>query len=556
MFLGINRLWFRRLSSIGLIGLTTITIKGLITKLNDKIPEDDEFSIYTNEQQKLNFFSGMHQPFLTNDIQQLNLFRKHFSEYEFLIETNVNEIKRKHSLKSPVEMKSFEELKNEIVYENTSTLIVGGPPAFISGIEFIKKEKNSIYLNDSRRIPIANGSAWHLENDAQTEAPTNYKPTKFLWEQIKRLVLQNVSLKNISETGEFPWRTIDWIGWISHPDHWFRALKLSFQFQLFILFNDRTKILNDVAQQCFINERFFQELNQILNNKLLFKEHGSIIIARNQQEVNELNQLNQNLIKEGRYLNILSKQDIFNRYAFIPNGMAFAEKPHDTVLNPNFINILKEYFVKQGGTVIDGTLNRIYINEKEKEGGGIASFTNLNGEQKFIKFSRLILSLGNQQIFNSNGKRLFDVVSARGVSMLAHVYLPKGFKVPPVLVCGGTNHLTKLSSKPISINENQDLYLMRLTGGACITPNISNEYTSYYDGTIAIGLIQSVRKSLGIQCQVKPILVYGCNRQVSQYGQIKWIQPSKNIFIQYGAAGGGLTRAPDFITTFYKNNQI
>ncbi len=164
--------------------------------------------------------------------------------------------------------------------------------------------------------------------------------------------------------------------------------------------------------------------------------------------------------------------------------------------------------------------------------------------------------MGNQEILNSNGKRLFDVVSARGVSVLAHVYIPKGFKVPAVLVCGGTNHLTKLSSKPISINENEDLYLMRLTGGACITPNISNEYTSYYDGTIAIGLIQSVRKCLGSQFKVKPILVYGCNRQVSQYGQIKWIQPFKNIFIQYGAAGGGLTRAPDFVTTFYKNNQI
>jgi hypothetical protein len=373
----INRLWFRRLSSIGLIGLTTITIKGLITKLNVKVPEDDEFSIYTNAQHKLNLFSGMHQPFLTNDIQQLNLFRKYFSQYEFLIETNIDQVKKKHSLKSPVQIKSFEEYQNEIIYKTTQTLIVGGPPALISGVEFILKEKNSIYLNDSRRIPIANGSAWHLEHDAQTEAPTNYKPTKFLWEQIKRLILQNVSLKNIWKTGEFPWRTIDWIQWISNPDHWFRALKLSFQFQIFILFNDRTKILNDVARQCFLNERYFQELNQILNNKLLFQEHGSIILARNQQEINQLNQLNQYLIQEGRHLNILSKENLFDRYGFIPNGMAFAEKPHDRVLNPNFINILKEYFLKEGGTVIDGTLNTIYI---------IFSFNFIFGKSRNFKF--------------------------------------------------------------------------------------------------------------------------------------------------------------------------
>ncbi|CAF1479990.1 unnamed protein product [Adineta ricciae] len=90
---------------------------------------------------------------------------------------------------------------------------------------------------------------------------------------------------------------------------------------------------------------------------------------------------------------------------------------------------------------------------------------------------------------------------------------------------------------------------MRFTAGACVTPNVSDKRTAFYDESIALGLITSVRKALGRECQVKPIHVYGCNRQVSRYGQLNWIEPLKNIFVQYGAAGGGLTRAPDFITT-------
>jgi len=66
---------------------------------------------------------------------------------------------------------------------------------------------------------------------------------------------------------------------------------------------------------------------------------------------------------------------------------------------------------------------------------------------------------------------------------------------------------------------------MRFTGGTCITPNIYNQYTAYYDSTIALGLIQSVKKTLGDQCKLQPIFVYGSNRQLSQYGQIQWIQP-------------------------------
>jgi hypothetical protein len=538
-------LLFRRLSYIG---ITIYGIKSIRDRYIDVIEELDEFSIYTNAQQRKNVLSGMHQPFVTNNIEELNIFEKYFREYEFLIARSVDEIQSKQSIKSPVRFKYLSEVEKKRIDYKTSTLIVGGPPALISGVKLIENDKNLIYLNDSRRIPISNGSAWHLEQDAQTEAPTNYKPTEFLVEQMKRLLLNNVSFKKIYESGQFPWRTIDWIEWLRHPDHWFRALKLSFQFQWLTMFSDRTNLLNDVAKQCFINQHFFDQLNKSLKNKILLEEHGSIIVARNKQEIDQLNQLNNDLIKEGRVLKFLTKEEMLNRFHFIPNGSLFAEKDHDRVLKPNFMKILKEFLQKQGATIVDGTLKTIYIDQNQNE--GIALIENSNGEQSFIQFSRLILSLGNQEIFNLNNKRLFDVVSARGVSVLAHLYLPKGFQLPPVLVCGGTNHATNLSPKPISFNQHYDLYLMRLTAGACITPNLSNQSTSNYDATIAVGLIQAVKKTFGNECKVHPIFVYGCNRQVSQYGQINWIQPFQNIFIQYGAAGGGLTRAPDFINKF------
>lgn len=89
---------------------------------------------------------------------------------------------------------------------------------------------------------------------------------------------------------------------------------------------------------------------------------------------------------------------------------------------------------------------------------------------------------------------------------------------------------------------------MRITAGACITPNVSTEDSADYDASIAIGLASTVKRTLGKQCTVEPITVYGCNRQVSQYGQLAWITPFPGVHIQYGAGGGGLTRAPDFST--------
>jgi hypothetical protein len=114
-------------------------------------------------------------------------------------------------------------------------------------------------------------------------------------------------------------------------------------------------------------------------------------------------------------------------------------------------------------------------------------------------------------------------------------------------------------------------YLVRMTCGACITPNVSEKESANYDATSATGLIAAVRQTLDAPIEV--LTVYGCNRQVSEHGQSHWTtipvnrppypvnsflsprghdldlgthRPAKHrgVIIQMGAGGGGLTQAP------------
>ncbi|CAF1575291.1 unnamed protein product, partial [Didymodactylos carnosus] len=382
----------------------------------------------------------MHEPFITTNQDQLVLFQKHFLQYSHLFPTELDTLKQKHALKTPVKIKSLSECPMTPLpsFHNADTLVVGGPPALITGVSMVKKDKCLTYINDERRIPIAFGSAWHLEQDAETEAPTSYRPTKFLGNQITRATVRYISHASVEQTGLFPWRTIDWIGWIRHPDHWLLGLKVTLAFQLVAMFDDRITMLKKVAAQCQTNEKFYEKLDQELDGKLLMREKGSIIVARNSEEVSELNTLKEALTIEGRTLKIISKEEMKNRYGFLPNGLMYGEKLHDRVLSSNFMRILSEYIHKQGGKVIDGTLTSVYADNQKV--GGIAEYQTPDGQKNLLPFSRLILSLGSQPIISQNNKPLFDVVSARGISVLAHVYVPHGYQLPSVLVCGGTNH--------------------------------------------------------------------------------------------------------------------
>jgi hypothetical protein len=548
MFSRCPRAWSRRFAYFGLLAIGGVTADHVRCRYNDRLDVNSEFAIHTNEQHKRFTLSGMHRPYLTTNGNELRIFNEHFGEYSFLLGSNVDEIEAKHSYSSDVHVQRLATCPTKHIDWTVDSLVVGGPPALVSAVQLqatnTPLSEKLMYINDERRVPICNGSAWHLEEDAQTEAPTSYSPFRFLTEQLKRLVFQRVFLRDVQLTGEFPWRTIDWLGWLSQPDHWWRAIKIFVLFQWTCWTDDREKMLNKVAEQCRRNERIFEQLDEQVNGELLARESGSIILARNQQELDELQQLKGALHNEKRLLNVLTPQEMVNRYSFVPKALLFAEKTHDRVLVPYFMDRLKKLVAERGAHVVNGRVKSIYV-DKDKP-TKIVHCVLSNGDDKWIKCSRLILSLGNQMIYDQNRTRLFDVIAARGVSIVAHLYLPKGHKLPAVLVAGATNHLTRLSPSSVSIDQNTDLYLVRLTAGACITPNVCDQSTASYDSTIAVGLLRSVEKIFDDgTVRLEPLLIYGCNRQVSRHGQIHWFEPLPQVFVQYGAAGGGLTRAPD-----------
>ena len=547
----VPRSWRRSLGYIGLFGVATVTLVQVGSRYRDQVQGNDIFAQHTRRQQRQHLFSGMHEPFLTTDTQQLDVFYGNFPQFSFLVPRDIETLKKKYALQTPVRIKALSECadQTEALSNDRHVVVVGGAPALITGTSLVKKEKNVTYINDERQIPIANGSAWHLEQDAVTEAPTGYHPSQFLISQFTRASVSQVSYASIERTGYFPWRTIDWIGWLRHPEHWLRGIKVFLAYQWFTAFHDRVQTLKRVAVQCVENEKFYRNLNEELNGQLLLDGKGSIIAARNNQEVADLNALKAGLINEGRVLDIISKEEMIKRYGFLPNGLMFGEKTHDKVLTPNFMKLLSKYIKKNGGQTVDGTLTTIYVDREQK--GGIVEYQTRDGQKQVVPFSRLIMSLGCQPILKQNNRPLFDVIAARGVSIVAHVYVPHGYQLPPVLVCGDTNHATKLTETPVSFKsedgKSYDLYLMRFSGGACITPNVSDERTAYYDGTIAVGVLAAVRRTFGDEFKIEPLIVHGCNRQVSRNGELSWMEPFPGIHVQYGAGGGGLTRAPELV---------
>ncbi|HVT61871.1 MAG TPA: FAD-dependent oxidoreductase [Legionellaceae bacterium] len=539
---------FYHLLRRGLLGTTAITsalaVINFAQRYNDSVKSTGRFPEHTQEEHKKNLLSGMHEALMPTE-KDHHYCKQHHPNSHHLLPSHLDTFRQQQALKTPVKIKKISDCPKVLNYENSGTLVVGGVPALMSAAGSIKKDSNVTYINDERRWPIAYGSAWHLEEDAETEAPTTYKPSVFLRTQIYRATVGYVSLASIEKTGLFPWRTLDWMGWIHHPNLWMPGIKLALDFQLAAMAHpeQRQAMLQKLAAQCKANQRFYETLNDEVGGQLLLAGKGSIIVARNEDEVADLLALKENLTKEGRELKLLSKAEMKERYGFVPNGQLYGEKTHDRVLSPNCMTVLKNYIKQHGGKVINGTLTTVYTDHQTP--GGVAEYQTPEGQTVFIPFTRLIMSLGSQPILNEKEEPLFDVVAARGVSVLAYAYVPVDFQLPPVMVCGGTNHVTKLDEHAVRVTGKDgrpyDQYLLRMTAGACITPNVSEETSAKYDGSIAVGLIAAVRQTLK-DCSIEPFSVIGCNRQVSNEGQIKQINPFPGIYIRYGAGGGGLTR--------------
>lgn len=519
------------------------------------IKGQDEFSEHTRQEHEKHLFTGMHEPFITKDKRSLEDFNQYFKDFSHLLPESAEKLAEKQALKTPVEIRPLQESPVQFKEPSTRTLLaVGGPPAMMTAAGAagsVGGESKVIYLNDDRRWPIANGSAWHIEEDADAEAPTTYSPITFMQNQIARALYRRESLEEIEKTGLFPWRTLDWFSYAKHPEQWIPAFSVAIDFQRNLWKNEglRQEQIDKISAQCKMNEKFYLALNDKVGGQLLLPGQGAIIVARNQSELDDLNAQKRNVEKEGRQFNMLSKDDIIKRFGFALEGIAFGEKVHDRVLSPRYKQILSDYLKQNGAEVINGTLVTVYTDGKNP--GGIAKYRMADGQDKFIAFSDLVMSLGNQPIYNLEGKPAFDLIGATGSSGLALVYTPVDVTLPRVAVYGGTNHVALLNNEPVLVQLNGKPYklnLIRLTAGACITPADRGKEGGFYDSTISLGLVNSVYKTLGPNNIVKPLTVYGCNRMVSKNGQTDWLQPYPGIHVQYGAGGGGLTRGPDLFT--------
>ncbi len=556
---------------LGGVGLSALGLYHLDNRFLDCVEGTDAFSHHTEAQHKKNRFSGMHQPYIPNKEQQ-ELFMQHFPQFAPMLPRSLEEFQKQQALQTAVKIEPLKKCVLKEAPKSAGTVVVGGPPALLS----TANTKGVTYINDARRFPIHNGSAFHLEFDAETEAPTTLRPHRFVLAQIYRAFFHYQSLGAAEQTGLFPWRSLDWKGWATHPGHWMAGLRIALAFQrLTRSFKDpetRQKSLQDVAARTKNNEKVYVQLNEEMGGKLISNAKGSIIVARTEEEKAELYAMKEGLAKEGREIRILCPEEMSERFGFVPTGVVIGEKTHDRVLNPNFMQLLAQRVNDLGGQTLSGTLTTIYTDGPEQP--GYAQFTDPEGTKKIVPFSDLVVSLGNQPILGYDGKPLFDVVSARGVSVLAMVQMPKWRDLPQATICGGTNHVMRLSD-PVEMKgangQIYNCYLIRMTAGATITPNVSEINSANYDATIATGLIAAARKTLG--CPLEVFSVYGCNRQMSEHGQTHWLTIPKNgppfpihpffnprghdldlgpyrpanhkgVVIQMGAGGGGLTQGP------------
>jgi hypothetical protein len=263
------------------IGVSAAVIGGcnLAYRYTDSVTGTDYFSAHTNNQHRSHFISGMHEPLIPSN-EQKAIFYKHFSAFDNLLPVSLEDFQSRRTISAPVRIRPLKECPDSSAASSPRfNVVVGGPPALISSVD----ETRLVYINDSRQIPIHIGSAYHLEWDAPSEAPTTFQPITFMAKQVYRVLVPE-TLKQAEATGMFSWRSLDWIAWIRRPDKWIEGIRLAVDFQFATMSKQAVhdSIARECAERCHANESFFNTLNAVVGQDLLLPEkYGSLIIARN-----------------------------------------------------------------------------------------------------------------------------------------------------------------------------------------------------------------------------------------------------------------------------------
>lgn len=526
-----------------------------VRRFTDEVQGSDRFSQHTREQHRKNPFSGMHEPFMPTS-EQREFFEKNFPEYKHLLPTDLETFKKQQAIKTPVRIKPLSECPvtlGDKKIKKVKIVASGGPPAFKSAAMLAYKGKQVTYINDPEQRPIAYGSAFHFEPHPLIEAPpTSYSPLKFGFIQfVWRPFFNYESFKSIGETGEFSWRTCNVYGWMCHPEQWLPGLRVAYGFQQMTMASQQEQeaTFQKVDQLCQYNKENYNTLHKEflregIGGVFNSEETKSIMIASTSQESVALQKLITDLKEKA---NPVSEEEMKRRYGLEFQGLLFGEKTNDGVISSDIMEKAQTYIVRKGGKTEKGVITTVYADDQHEE--GIVEYRTSTGARDFLRFDYGIFSLGRQPILDQNNKPLFDVVAARGVSMLAYVDVPEGSKVPSIddvpeesklpsmVIFGEVNHATVASKKA-------NRYLVKFTTGACITPNVSEEDAVNYDGRAAWGLLTAARKILK-DCKVEPIFIHGCNRQIGEAGLASWIRYKSPVRIGSRFGGSGYTLAMD-----------
>jgi len=548
------------ISTRALLGISAgvVASKGFFQRYTDTIQGNDVFSNHVKEQHRKHFLSGMQEPFVPGDTVERAIFDANFSQYAQLLPKSREEFAQRKTISAPVYIKPLSMCPADLPRSNAGTsggtVVVGGPPALVSSAQ----QSPLTYINDSQQIAIAVGSAHHLEWDSPSEGPTTLQPVEFMAKQVLGLFSPH-TLAEAEATGFFPWSTLDWKGWIGHPSTWAEGVRLAVAFQRTAMASQasvRSAVLKTCEARCRANEAFYQQLHRDIvalnagdESRGLFVPgvNGSLMVARDAEEINDLTSLREDLARENRQLLSLPDSEFKARYGFTsPYAACIVDKTHDKVLQPHFMRAITSYLASKGSSIIDGRVTAVYTDDPAQ--GGLVEYVPTQGvthagvaaKRVLVPFSRLVMSLGAQRVHTvapsgEVSRPALDVVCARGVSSLAIAYVPQPAPdcgppkiLPPVVLCGATNDCVVVGG-PVSVTRDVDghpqqchAYLLKVTSGACITPNVLDDASTHYHAVSAVGMFTAVRRTL--DCDVLPVAVWGCNRQMSQFGETHWLE--------------------------------
>lgn len=518
-------------------------------------PELDPFLFFAEQERKRHkqFFS----PWLTKDEELLAISNKFFPS----ITLPQPELLKKPDV-TPVEIVP---LKNSHLnldgHDEEYFVAVGGPPAAMVAFQQVKSGQRVLYVNqlDSRKLtrPIYIGAANHVERDILTEEPafiSGHTPFDFLWREVKRFLNPMRYDKGVLRD-DYPWLTLNIPEWICHPKEWLSGLRVAFSKQQLTLTyaksisgHDASDVIQDLKYKTHTSCDFIEAFNRD-DGKILREPRGAMFIASDDAVWQTLLKDMALLKQSGRALIPINAQEAKNKYGFAPrNVVGIMEKPHDLILEPQFLDTITQAIKAKGGEVhTNWRLKRIWVNESGK--GGVLEFVDQESSAThYRRFRQAHLSLGST-LYEPNP---YDLVSVTGVSINALVFGLDLFGGP--FVCGGTgNHIAVTPLLPPVTIQDEKVSFIRIAVGGCVNPRnrkASRWYT--YSGQTAVNALHCIRKALPLDARLKVLSVTGCNRVIGRDGRMVEIHPfiksgGKNkivdsITIQIGAGGGGLTQ--------------